>query len=107
MLLTRFQGEITLMTKLRHPNIIQTYGACWPKHDPTSQTVDDFGRCVIMEYAQLGSLNNLLGKQGEQVGWFPRGGGVFESEIMRCNKLAWAIQIARGMVRTSETSERD
>ena len=95
-----------MMTKLRHPNIIQTYGACWPKPNlspfdtsgVTDTTKDGFARCIIMEYAQLGSLNSLLAKDGELVSWFPSNDSFPEREVQRHNKFAWAIQVARGMV---------
>jgi len=99
LLLQKFQGEIKLMTRLRHPNIIQTYGACWPKSDPKGGRDGGFGRCIIMEYAQLGSLNSLLLDKGELLPWVPMASDLpTEDEVQRHNKLQFTVQVARGMV---------
>jgi len=139
MLMQKFHSEIAMMGQLRHPNIIQTYGAHFSKEDsPESDprrlggassaksSLDDlvneigggggvisgggvdfdnateqsgFSTCIIMEYAQHGSLNSLLKNHGTEVGWYPSDNIHEEvSELRRQTKLSWAIQVARGMV---------
>jgi sterile alpha motif and leucine zipper-containing kinase AZK len=68
------EKEISIMKKLRHPNILQFMGAC--THPPHL--------CIVTEYMNKGSLFKLLHRTPE---WQPT----------YCDKLQIAIDIARGM----------
>ena len=65
--LHKFQSEIALLMSLRHPNIVQVFGGCWP---PESGDGDSkcslFNTCIVMEYCSLGSLFGVLSKVRER-----------------------------------------
>jgi serine/threonine protein kinase len=56
---------------LRHPNIIQIFGGCWPPAEENSdQTCNLFSSCIVMEYAPMGSLFDVVrSRAGSEVPW--------------------------------------
>jgi len=71
--LGEFAAEILLMSKMRHPNIVQFLGACM---DP------EF--CLVTEFMHKGSLFDVLGDESIEISWE--------------RKLDIAMDVAKGMV---------
>jgi serine/threonine protein kinase len=62
------------LSRVNHPNIVKLYGAC------TKQPV-----CLVMEYAEGGSLYNVLHGTGPQ------------PEYTSGHTMSWCLQCARGV----------
>ena len=56
-----FRDEVKLLLELRHPNIIQFIGGSWD--------VDSGDMCLVLELAEMGSLEDLLEKTRVQLSW--------------------------------------
>ncbi|XP_050390806.1 mitogen-activated protein kinase kinase kinase 7 isoform X2 [Patella vulgata] len=69
-----FLTELKQLSRVSHPNIVKLYGAC-TKHPV----------CLVMEYAEGGSLYNVL--HGTQ----------FQPEYTAAHAMSWALQCARGV----------
>lgn len=70
-----FMIEIQQLSRITHPNIVKVYGAC------TSIPV-----CLIMEYAEGGSLYNLLHSNSQPQAHYTAG-----------HAISWALQCAKGV----------
>ncbi|ELU03623.1 hypothetical protein CAPTEDRAFT_17809 [Capitella teleta] len=69
-----FITELKQLSRVNHPNIVKLYGAC------TKQPV-----CLVMEYAEGGSLYNVLHGSGSQ------------PEYTAGHAISWALQSASGV----------
>ncbi|XP_064627957.1 mitogen-activated protein kinase kinase kinase 7-like [Lineus longissimus] len=69
-----FITELKQLSRVNHPNIVRLYGAC------TTQPV-----CLVMEYAEGGSLYNVLHGTGPQ------------PEYTSGHAMSWCLQCARGV----------
>lgn len=70
-----FRVEVVQLARVKHPNIVELYGAC-TKADPV---------CLVMEFAEGGSLFNVLhGKPPQPV-------------YNLAHALSWALQCAKGV----------
>ncbi|GMI37975.1 hypothetical protein TrRE_jg13433 [Triparma retinervis] len=70
--LERFQTEIAMMMTLRHPNIVQIFGGCWPpQEDDGDRYCNLFSTCIVMEYCEMGSLFDTVLKYGNDIPWYP------------------------------------
>jgi serine/threonine protein kinase len=68
----RFQTEIAMMMTLRHPNIVQIFGGCWPQEeDGGDRYCNLFSTCIVMEYCQMGSLFDTVLRYGNDIPWYP------------------------------------
>eukprot|EP01062_Namystynia_karyoxenos_P037248 TRINITY_DN2712_c0_g5_i1.p1 TRINITY_DN2712_c0_g5~~TRINITY_DN2712_c0_g5_i1.p1 ORF type:complete len:708 (+),score=180.43 TRINITY_DN2712_c0_g5_i1:79-2124(+) len=77
---TEWKKEVKIMTRLRHPNVLMLFGACF-----------DVGNLMIVtEICERGSLRRVLRRLSE------RGPGRAGPPSWRL-KCDWAMQIARGM----------
>lgn len=70
----KFRAEIDLMTKIRHPYVVQFLGACWDPPDV----------CLVLEYCGRGSLSDLLKQRFKKLSW-------------RFPKLRIALQVAQAL----------
>ena len=66
-------NELSLLNRIRHPNIISFYGAC----------LEQDHYALIMEFMSLGSLHQVLHKQKFELSW--------------SNRLSIALQTAKGI----------
>jgi len=57
--LERFQGEIMLMSGLRHQNVVTMVGCCWEK---------DL-MALVMEFCEKGTSADVLKAEGDQLAW--------------------------------------
>ncbi|XP_022098175.1 mitogen-activated protein kinase kinase kinase 7-like isoform X7 [Acanthaster planci] len=69
-----FRVEVLQLSRVCHPNIVTLYGAC--THNPV---------CLVMEYAEGGSLYNILH------------GGPPQAIYTAANAMSWALQCAKGV----------
>ncbi|KAK0045528.1 mitogen-activated protein kinase kinase kinase 7-like isoform X1 [Biomphalaria pfeifferi] len=69
-----FMQELKQLSRVNHPNIVRLYGAC------REQRV-----CLVMEYAEGGSLYNVLHGSGQQ------------PDFTTAHALSWCLQCARGV----------
>ncbi|CAI9738199.1 mitogen-activated protein kinase kinase kinase 7-like isoform X3 [Octopus vulgaris] len=69
-----FITELKQLSRVSHPNIVKLYGAC-TKHPV----------CLVMEYAEGGSLYNVLHGAGPQPAY------------TAAHAISWALQCARGV----------
>ncbi|XP_067674422.1 mitogen-activated protein kinase kinase kinase 7-like isoform X1 [Haliotis asinina] len=69
-----FITELKQLSRVSHPNIVKLYGAC------TKSPV-----CLVMEYAEGGSLYNVLHGSGRQPSY------------TSAHAMSWALQCARGV----------
>ncbi|GAB1607027.1 mitogen-activated protein kinase kinase kinase 7-like [Argonauta hians] len=69
-----FITELKQLSRVSHPNIVKLYGAC------TKQPV-----CLVMEYAEGGSLYNVLHGAGPQPAY------------TAAHAISWALQCAKGV----------
>ncbi len=70
MALERFQEEIALLISIRHPNIIQVFGGCWPQADESEdRTCNLFTSCIVMEYCSMGSLFDVIRHSTSKIPW--------------------------------------
>ncbi|XP_038059001.1 mitogen-activated protein kinase kinase kinase 7-like isoform X4 [Patiria miniata] len=69
-----FRVEVLQLSRVCHPNIVTLYGAC------TGNPV-----CLVMEYAEGGSLYNILH------------GGPPQAIYTAANAMSWALQCAKGV----------
>ncbi|KAL3881337.1 hypothetical protein ACJMK2_027789 [Sinanodonta woodiana] len=70
-----FMTELKQLSRVSHPNIVKLYGAC--TRPPTV--------CLVMEYAEGGSLYNVLHGTGPQPNY------------TAAHAMSWALQCARGV----------
>ncbi|KAL5010470.1 hypothetical protein ScPMuIL_012775 [Solemya velum] len=70
-----FITELKQLSRVAHPNIVKLYGACTKQ--PTV--------CLVMEYAEGGSLYNVLHGTGPQ------------PHYTSAHSMSWALQCARGV----------
>ncbi|XP_061176805.1 mitogen-activated protein kinase kinase kinase 7-like isoform X2 [Saccostrea echinata] len=70
-----FSTELKQLSRVAHPNIVKLYGAC--KEPPTV--------CLVMEYAEGGSLYNVLHGAGPQ------------PTYTAAHAMSWALQCAKGV----------
>ncbi|XP_048767428.2 mitogen-activated protein kinase kinase kinase 7-like isoform X2 [Ostrea edulis] len=70
-----FATELKQLSRVGHPNIVRLYGAC--KEPPTV--------CLVMEYAEGGSLYNVLHGAGPQ------------PTYTAAHAMSWALQCAKGV----------
>jgi len=57
--LERFQGEIMLMSGLRHQNVVTMVGCCWEK---------DL-MALVMEFCEKGTSTDVLKAEGDHLAW--------------------------------------
>ena len=57
--LNRFQGEIMLMSGLRHQNVVSMVGCCWEK---------DL-MALVMEFCEKGTSTDVLKAEGDHMTW--------------------------------------
>jgi len=57
--LNRFQGEIMLMSGLRHQNVVSMVGCCWEK---------DL-MALVMEFCEMGTSTDVLKAEGDHMTW--------------------------------------
>jgi len=57
--LDRFQGEIMLMSGLRHQNVVTMVGCCWEK---------DL-MALVMEFCEMGTSTDVLKAEGDHMTW--------------------------------------
>ncbi|XP_025099165.1 mitogen-activated protein kinase kinase kinase 7-like [Pomacea canaliculata] len=69
-----FMQELKQLSRVSHPNIVKLYGAC--REQPV---------CLVMEYAEGGSLYNVLHGSGPQ------------PHYTAAHAMSWALQCARGV----------
>ncbi|XP_059166329.1 mitogen-activated protein kinase kinase kinase 7-like isoform X2 [Physella acuta] len=69
-----FMQELKQLSRVNHPNIVRLYGAC--REHPV---------CLVMEYAEGGSLYNVLHGSGQQPRYTP------------AHAMSWCLQCARGV----------
>ncbi|CAL1527200.1 unnamed protein product [Lymnaea stagnalis] len=69
-----FMQELKQLSRVNHPNIVRLYGAC------REQKV-----CLVMEYAEGGSLYNVLHGSGQQ------------PNFAVAHAVSWCLQCARGV----------
>ena len=72
--LERFQGEIMLMSGLRHQNIVTMVGCCWEK---------DL-MALVMEFCEKGTSTDVLKSEGAQLTW--------DDPLLK-----WLLDVSRGM----------
>lgn len=70
-----FTTELKQLSRVSHPNIVKLYGAC--KEPPTV--------CLVMEYAEGGSLYNVLHGAGPQ------------PTYTAAHAMSWALQCSKGV----------
>lgn len=70
-----FTTELKQLSRVSHPNIVKLYGAC--KEPPTV--------CLVMEYAEGGSLYNVLHGAGPQ------------PTFTAAHAMSWALQCSKGV----------
>lgn len=70
-----FLTELKQLSRVNHPNIVKLYGAC------TRAPVV----CLVMEYAEGGSLYNVLHGTGPQ------------PDYTAAHAMSWALQVSRGV----------
>lgn len=70
-----FTTELKQLSRVSHPNIVKLYGAC--KEPPTV--------CLVMEYAEGGSLYNVLHGTGPQ------------PTYTAAHAMSWALQCSKGV----------
>ncbi|GMH55838.1 hypothetical protein TrST_g2439 [Triparma strigata] len=70
MALEKFQGEIALMMGMRHPNIVQIYGGCWPQEEGGRSATNLFTTCIVMEHCAHGSLFDVMQRFGREIPWY-------------------------------------
>ncbi|GMH83292.1 hypothetical protein TL16_g09547 [Triparma laevis f. inornata] len=70
MALEKFQGEIALMMGMRHPNIVQIYGGCWPQEEGPRSATNLFTTCIVMEHCAHGSLFDVVQRHGLEIPWY-------------------------------------
>ncbi|XP_078325397.1 mitogen-activated protein kinase kinase kinase 7-like isoform X3 [Crassostrea virginica] len=70
-----FATELKQLSRVSHPNIVKLYGAC--KEPPTV--------CLVMEYAEGGSLYNVLHGAGPQ------------PTYTAAHAMSWALQCSKGV----------
>ncbi|XP_012945179.1 mitogen-activated protein kinase kinase kinase 7 isoform X8 [Aplysia californica] len=69
-----FMQELKQLSRVSHPNIVRLYGAC--REHPV---------CLVMEYAEGGSLYNVLHGSGQQ------------PLYKAAHAMSWCLQCARGV----------
>ncbi|BFZ10308.1 hypothetical protein BsWGS_13345 [Bradybaena similaris] len=69
-----FMQELKQLSRVNHPNIVRLYGAC--REHPV---------CLVMEYAEGGSLYNVLHGSGQQ------------PDYTAAHALSWCLQCAKGV----------
>ncbi|XP_013397106.1 mitogen-activated protein kinase kinase kinase 7-like isoform X2 [Lingula anatina] len=69
-----FMQELKSLSRVNHPNIVKLYGAC--SRAPV---------CLVMEYAEGGSLYNALHGSGPQV------------QYKAAHAMSWSLQCAKGV----------
>uniref|UniRef100_A0A0B6ZKK7 Mitogen-activated protein kinase kinase kinase 7 n=1 Tax=Arion vulgaris TaxID=1028688 RepID=A0A0B6ZKK7_9EUPU len=69
-----FMQELKQLSRVNHPNIVRLYGAC--REHPV---------CLVMEYAEGGSLYNVLHGSGQQ------------PDYTAAHAVSWCLQCARGV----------
>ncbi|KAH9505557.1 Mitogen-activated protein kinase kinase kinase 7 [Bulinus truncatus] len=69
-----FMQELKQLSRVNHPNIVRLYGAC-----------REHRVCLVMEYAEGGSLYNVLHGSGQQPNY------------TAAHALSWCLQCARGV----------
>ncbi|RUS78293.1 hypothetical protein EGW08_013957 [Elysia chlorotica] len=69
-----FMQELKQLSRVNHPNIVCLYGAC--REHPV---------CLVMEYAEGGSLYNVLHGSGQQPNY------------SAAHAMSWCLQCARGV----------
>ncbi|CAG5128042.1 unnamed protein product, partial [Candidula unifasciata] len=69
-----FMQELKQLSRVNHPNIVRLYGAC--REHPV---------CLVMEYAEGGSLYNVLHGSGQQPNY------------TAAHALSWCLQCAKGV----------
>ncbi|KAK3696940.1 hypothetical protein RRG08_023133 [Elysia crispata] len=69
-----FMQELKQLSRVNHPNIVRLYGAC--REHPV---------CLVMEYAEGGSLYNVLHGSGQQPNY------------SAAHAMSWCLQCARGV----------
>ncbi|KAK3096578.1 hypothetical protein FSP39_001440 [Pinctada imbricata] len=70
-----FITELKQLSRVNHPNIVKLYGAC--RNPPTV--------CLVMEYAEGGSLYNVLHGTGPQPSY------------TSAHAMSWGLQVAKGV----------
>ena len=69
-----FQGEIMLMSGLRHQNVVTMLGCCWEK---------DL-MALVMEYCEKGTSTDVLKAEGDHLTW--------DDPLLK-----WLLDVSRGM----------
>eukprot|EP00756_Hemistasia_phaeocysticola_P004862 Hpha_TRINITY_DN13049_c0_g1::TRINITY_DN13049_c0_g1_i1::g.69058::m.69058 len=77
---TEWKKEVRIMTRLRHPNVLMLFGACF----------ETGNLMIVTEICNRGSLRRVLRKLSEK-------GPRYAGAPTWGTKVDWAMQIARGM----------
>jgi len=77
---TEWKKEVRIMTRLRHPNVLMLFGACFETDN----------LMIVTEICNRGSLRRVLRKLSEK-------GPRYQGAPTWGTKADWAMQIARGM----------
>jgi hypothetical protein len=96
--MTRFVDEALLMSRLRHPHIVQCLGLVW---EPPKIS-------LLMELCSMGALYNVLRSQLGKHSWVDMSAGddssmASESSLLKsmrgvATKTKWVVEVAKGMM---------